>query len=257
MKEPVARSDLRLALGGAYYGTLRKLLWLKERSSFARERCEAILPYSAASHKTPLMRRLRDVDMWMQENKVTNLRLASARVNGIVLRPGQTFSYWYLIGRPTARKGYLPGMLLRYGDDGEPQGTAGQPMLNVLQREGVENVVCVVTRYFGGVLLGAGGLTRAYARSAKDALDAAGKARMRLWSAVTVDCPYPLLERLKLLAAAHGGTVEGTDFGAAVSVRILLPQENAAGFDAALTELSAGTMTARREDERFLPGPRE
>lgn len=88
MKEPVARSDLRLALGGAYYGTLRKLLWLKERSSFAREHCEAILPYSAASHKTPLMRRLRDVDMWMQENKVTNLRLASARVNGIVLHPG-------------------------------------------------------------------------------------------------------------------------------------------------------------------------
>lgn len=145
----------------------------------------------------------------------------------------------------------------RYSDDGEPQGTAGQPMLNVLQREGVENVVCVVTRYFGGVLLGAGGLTRAYAKSAKDALDAAGKARMRLWSAVTVDCPYPMLERLKLLAAAHGGTVEGTDFGAAVSIRILLPQENAAGFDAALTELSAGTMTARREGERFLPGPRE
>ena len=145
----------------------------------------------------------------------------------------------------------------RYSDDGEPQGTAGQPMLNVFQREGVENVVCVVTRYFGGVLLGAGGLTRAYAKSAKDALDAAGKARMRLWSAVTVDCPYPMLERLKLLAAAHGGTVEGTDFGAAVSVRILLPQENAAGFDAALTELSAGTMTARRESERFLPGPRE
>ena len=130
-------------------------------------------------------------------------------------------------------------------------------MLNVFQREGVENVVCVVTRYFGGVLLGAGGLTRAYAKSAKDALDAAGKARMRLWSAVTVDCPYPMLERLKLLAAAHGGTVEGTDFGAAVSVRILLPQENAASFDAALTELSAGTMTARREGECFLPGPRE
>lgn len=146
---------------------------------------------------------------------------------------------------------------VRYGDDGEPQGTAGQPMLNVFQREGVENVVCVVTRYFGGVLLGAGGLTRAYAKSAKDALDAAGKARMRLWSAVTVDCPYPMLERLKLLAAAHGGTVEGTDFGAAVSIRILLPQENAAGFDAALTELSTGTMTARREGERFLPGPRE
>ena len=146
---------------------------------------------------------------------------------------------------------------VRYGDDGEPQGTAGIPMLEVFRRAGVTNAVCVVTRYFGGVLLGAGGLTRAYAKSAKDALDAAGKARMRLWSAVTVDCPYPMLERLKLLAAAHGGTVEGTDFGAAVSVRILLPQENAASFDAALTELSAGTMTARREGECFLPGPRE
>ena len=56
------------------------------------------------------------------------------------------------------------GGVVRYGDDGEPQGTAGQPMLNVFQREGVENVVCVVTRYFGGVLLGAGGLTRAYAK---------------------------------------------------------------------------------------------
>ena len=64
------------------------------------------------------------------------------------------------------------GGVVRYGDDGEPQGTAGQPMLNVFQREGVENVVCVVTRYFGGVLLGAGGLTRAYAKSAKDATPA-------------------------------------------------------------------------------------
>ena len=130
-------------------------------------------------------------------------------------------------------------------DDGEPKGTAGRPMLTVLLHCGVGEIAAVVTRYFGGVLLGAGGLTRAYAKSAKDALDAAGKARMRLWSAVTVDCPYPMLERLKLLAAAHGSTVEGTDFGAAVSVRILLPQENAAGFDAALTELSAGTMTTR------------
>lgn len=157
--------------------------------------------------------------------------------------------YAYVIGR---NKG-----IMRYSDDGEPGGTAGMPIIEVMKNRGVVNACVVVTRYFGGVLLGAGGLTRAYARSAKDALDAAGKARMRLWSAVTVDCPYPMLERLKLLAAAHGGTVEGTDFGAAVSIRILLPQENAAGFDAALTELSAGTMTARREGERFLPGPRE
>ena len=70
---------------------------------------------------------------------------------------------------------------VRYSDDGEPQGTAGQPMLAVFQKEGVVNACCVVTRYFGGVLLGAGGLVRAYTQSAKDALDAAeiGRASCR------------------------------------------------------------------------------
>ena len=68
------------------------------------------------------------------------------------------------------------GGVERYSDDGEPQGTAGQPMLAVLQRENVTNAVCVVTRYFGGILLGAGGLTRAYGKSARDALAAAGVA---------------------------------------------------------------------------------
>lgn len=149
------------------------------------------------------------------------------------------------------------GNVLRYGDDGEPQGTAGQPMLNVFQREGVENVVCVVTRYFGGILLGAGGLTRAYAKSAKDALDAAGKARMRLWTRLFVDCPYPMLERLKLLIAAHTGVLQDTQFGAAVTLDFLLPSEGVSAFDAALTELSAGTMCARSEGEAFLPGERE
>ena len=69
---------------------------------------------------------------------------------------------------------------VRYSDDGEPQGTAGQPMLNVFEREGVYNVCCVVTRYFGGILLGAGGLTRAYTRGAKDALIASGVATFPL-----------------------------------------------------------------------------
>ena len=149
------------------------------------------------------------------------------------------------------------GNVLRYGDDGEPQGTAGQPMLNVFQREGVENVVCVVTRYFGGILLGAGGLTRAYAKSAKDALDAAGKARMRLWTRLLLDCPYPMLERLKLLIAAHKGVLQDTQFGAVVTLDFLLPSEGVAAFEAALTELSAGTMSVQNEGEDFLPGERE
>ena len=90
------------------------------------------------------------------------------------------------------------GGVVRYSDDGEPQGTAGQPMLNVFQRQEVWNVCCVVTRYFGGVLLGAGGLTRAYTKGASDALTAAGIARMGLWTLWDVPCTYPLLEHINL-----------------------------------------------------------
>ncbi|MBE7008200.1 MAG: YigZ family protein [Ruminococcaceae bacterium] len=149
------------------------------------------------------------------------------------------------------------GGVVRYGDDGEPQGTAGQPMLNVFQREGVENVVCVVTRYFGGVLLGAGGLTRAYSKSAKDALDAAGKARMTLWTKLRVGVPYPLFERLTRLVDAHGGVTEGSDYGTDVSVTLRLPQGNTEAFNAALTELSNGGISPEMLGTAFLPGNRE
>lgn len=146
---------------------------------------------------------------------------------------------------------------VRYGDDGEPQGTAGQPMLNVFQREGVENVVCIVTRYFGGILLGAGGLTRAYAKAAKDALDKAGKARMQPFSVLTLECPYPMLERVKQLIEGHEGRVELSGYGAAVTLTFLLPAGNAEDFAAALTEFSGGQLRAEEVERRFLPGARE
>ncbi len=149
------------------------------------------------------------------------------------------------------------GGVVRYGDDGEPQGTAGQPMLNVFQRESVENVVCVVTRYFGGVLLGAGGLTRAYSKSAKDALDAAGKARMMLWTRERVSVPYPLFERLTRLIDAHGGIAESSDYGADVAVTLRLPKGRTEAFSAALTELSNGGVSPEPLGEVFLPGARE
>ena len=145
----------------------------------------------------------------------------------------------------------------RYSDDGEPQGTAGQPMLNVFQRENVENVVCIVTRYFGGILLGAGGLTRAYAKAAKDALDNAGKARMQPFSVLLLECPYPMLERIKLLIEGHEGRIELSDYGAAVTLTFLLPVQKTADFSAALTELSGGQMSAEEVEQRFLPGARE
>ena len=138
-----------------------------------------------------------------------------------------------------------------------PQGTAGQPMLNVFQRENVENVVCIVTRYFGGILLGTGGLTRAYAKAAKDALDAAGKARMQPFSVLLLECPYPMFERIKLLIEGHEGRIESSDYGAAVTLTFLLPVQKTADFSAALTELSGGQMSAEEVEQRFLPGARE
>ena len=144
---------------------------------------------------------------------------------------------------------------VRYSDDGEPQGTAGQPMLNVFQREGVCNAVCVVTRYFGGVLLGAGGLVRAYTQSAKDALDAAGISVVRRWVELAVDCPYSYLERVKLECTALDGAVGEIEYAAAVTVHALLPEGNAAAFAARMTELSAGTFAAVELGERFQPVP--
>ena len=147
------------------------------------------------------------------------------------------------------------GGVVRYSDDGEPQGTAGQPMLNVFQREGVTNVCCVVTRYFGGILLGAGGLVRAYTQSAKDALDAAGISVVRRWVEVAVPCPYSFFERLKLELEAHGGVLGEVEYAADVTVHALLPEERAEAFSARLTELAAGGVAAQVCGESFQAVP--
>ncbi|MBQ2062717.1 MAG: YigZ family protein [Oscillospiraceae bacterium] len=152
----------------------------------------------------------------------------------------------YLVGRNT----------VRYGDDGEPQGTAGQPMLKVFERENVTNVCCVVTRYFGGILLGAGGLTRAYSRGAKDALTAAGVSELGEWATVEIPCAYGLFEQVKLELAARGGVVDGVDYGAAVTVTASVPAENASPLQNRLTELSAGVITVTELRREYRPGPR-
>lgn len=142
---------------------------------------------------------------------------------------------------------------VRYSDDGEPQGTAGLPMLEVFRREGVENVVCVVTRYFGGVLLGTGGLLRAYTKSAKDALDAAGIAAVRRWVKLETVCPYSLLERMKTECMALEGAVSDVEYGADVRMSFLLPEAKAEAFCARVTELSAGQSSAKAVGEELMP----
>ena len=149
------------------------------------------------------------------------------------------------------------GSVVRYSDDGEPQGTAGQPMLNVFQRQAVWNVCCVVTRYFGGVLLGAGGLTRAYTKGAVDAMTESGIARMSLWTLWDVPCTYPLFERMKLEIAACHGVVRDAEYGQDIILHAAFPAGAAEKFQERLTELSAGQITMEPTGEEFLPGPRE
>lgn len=144
---------------------------------------------------------------------------------------------------------------VRYSDDGEPQGTAGQPMLNVFQREGVVNVCCVVTRYFGGILLGAGGLVRAYTQSAKDALDAAGISVVRRWVAMEVPCTYAQFEQMRREVESFDGVVENVDYGADVVLSALLPEEKAADFAAHVLDVSAGAVEVLEDGERFKDVP--
>ena len=134
----------------------------------------------------------------------------------------------------------------RYSDNGEPQGTAGQPILNVLEREGVQDVLCVVTRYFGGILLGTGGLCRAYTKAAKDALDDAGISELRPWSVLRLDCPYALFERVKLELEKRGGTVISSEYGAQIALTAALPEPGEAVFVKALQELSAGSLVPEK-----------
>ena len=149
----------------------------------------------------------------------------------------------------------IRGGAVRYSDDGEPQGTAGQPMLNVFQREGVENVCCVVTRYFGGILLGAGGLVRAYTQSAKDALDAAGISVVRRWVAMELPCSSGQFEAMRREVLSFGGVVENVDYGADVVLSCLLPEERAEDFAARILDVSAGAIQVLTAGESMQAVP--
>ena len=142
----------------------------------------------------------------------------------------------------------------RYSDDGEPQGTAGQPMLNVFEREGVVDVLCIVTRYFGGILLGAGGLCRAYTKAAKDALDAAGISKMQPWLRQQITVSYALFERAKLLIAAQEGTVEDAQYGADILITYRIPEGADERLRTALREASSGSVVPSLLEEIFCAG---
>ena len=115
VESPIKRGKLRHYLGREFYILKRKLRWLFGSEHYARVRHGVETSHLLFEHQSTLLRRLKDVDMELQYNKITNLRLAVAKLDGVVIRPGETFSIWRLVGRPSARKGYLEGMVLHNG----------------------------------------------------------------------------------------------------------------------------------------------
>lgn len=113
--QPIKRSKLRIYFGKKAYRLKRYGEWLLDGKQYSKKKENERLPFVHFKHKTPLLRQLKDVEMDMQHNKVTNLKLAVKRLNGVIIQPGETFSYWRLIGKPTKRKGYVEGMILHYG----------------------------------------------------------------------------------------------------------------------------------------------
>lgn len=141
---------------------------------------------------------------------------------------------------------------MRFSDDGEPQGTAGMPTLEVLKKEEIWNCLAITVRYFGGTLLGAGGLTRTYGRAAKMALDAAGIAVMQPFSRMILRCPYSLLEIVRTRYVYAEAEEVRADFGADVTLTVVLPAEREAAFTADIVETSNGKITPVKDGEELF-----
>lgn len=149
VEKPIHRGDFRLLLGMKYYEYKRKLQWIKMKKVFATN-MGADLKHQIFSHQTPLLRKLKDVDMQYQYNKIVNLKIASKKLNGIILKPGEVFSYWYLIGKTTKRKGYVDGMVLNNGGFGPGIGGGICQMSNLIYWMTIHTPLKIIERHRHG-----------------------------------------------------------------------------------------------------------
>lgn len=147
----------------------------------------------------------------------------------------------------------LPGEISRASDDGEPSGTSGPPMLELLRKENICGAVVVVTRYFGGVLLGSGGLVRAYTAAAKLALEQSELALYVTKTRVVTECPYNLAAKIRHEIGARGGLEERAEYAEGVSVSALFDAEGAEVFRQSIIDITAGTVTPVITGEIIVP----
>lgn len=131
-----------------------------------------------------------------------------------------------------------------FSDDGEPSGTSGKPALAVLRGSGLGDVVLVITRYFGGTLLGTGGLVKAYTEAAQSVVNAVERGRRVPVHVVMMAIPYNLLERVRLLVSKDRGKILGEDYAGDITLTMQFPVENFDTFQADMRELSAGKIQA-------------
>ena len=137
------------------------------------------------------------------------------------------------------------GAIARYSDDGEPQGTAGIPVLNIVKMSGVSDLCVVVTRYFGGILLGAGGLVRAYAASAKLAIEAAGVVAMTDFAILRIRCSYSEYQKITAALPKWGVTEDDTQYDDAVTVTVGVESVRAEALMQSLSEMTNGRVSAQ------------
>lgn len=147
----------------------------------------------------------------------------------------------------------LRGGTMRFSDDGEPHGTAGMPVLDVIKGAAVTDTLIVVTRYFGGTLLGTGGLVRAYSTSARDAVTGAEKVLMCECSEFSAECDYGNFDRLSRLITDCGGMIKSTDFTDKVKIVFIFNNGQRDAFLNKLCEAFASKIKANLLDELFFP----
>lgn len=141
------------------------------------------------------------------------------------------------------------GGIKRYSDDGEPQGTAGMPVLNVILQENVTDCVVVVTRYFGGILLGGGGLVRAYTHSAKIGMDAAGIITLAKWTVCEIQCDYTYYGKIETFIRDFGGVTKNCYFGENVVLNFRIQKGTEEAFDKKLQDLTNGKISFTQKGE--------
>ena len=157
--------------------------------------------------------------------------------------------YAYIIG---------PNMgVMRYSDDGEPGGTAGMPIIEVMKARGVTNCAVVVTRYFGGVLLGAGGLVRAYSQGAAAAINACGVGVMHPTARYLMEIPYPMLNRMDFFLKSEPVVVEDKSYTDVITYTMIVRCRDEAGFLSRVTDMSEGRVEPLRAEEVYLPWSEE